>query len=127
MTLIELLIVVAVMAILLTSAVPAYRGYTLRVHRTEAVRMLLQASMCQERLAASRGSYDTGKCRPASEHHRYQITYSPEDTQSPTYVATAVPSGPQKADPCGSLILDQSGNRRVSASNASVTKCWNGR
>jgi len=127
MTLIELVMVVAIVGILMTVAVPSYRSYTLRVHRTEAIRMLLQASMCQERLAASRGSYDTSECRPVSAQHRYEITYSAPDSQGPAYVAMAVPNGAQLADPCGSLILDQSGNRRISASNASVTKCWNGR
>ncbi len=127
MTLIELVIVVAVVAILMTLALPSYRSYTLRVHRTEAIRMLLQVSMCQERLAASRGSYDTSECRPVSAQHRYEITYSASDSQGHTYVAMAVPNGAQLADPCGSLILDQSGNRRISAPDASITKCWNGR
>jgi len=127
MTLVELVIVVAIVGILLTIASPSYRSYTLRVHRTEAIRMLLQASMCQERLAASRGSYDTSQCRPVSPQHRYEITYSAPDSQGHAYVAMAVPSGAQLDDPCGSLLLDQSGNRRVSALNASVAKCWNGR
>lgn len=127
MTLIELAIVIAVVGILMTIAVPSYRSYTLRVHRTEAVRMLLQASMCQERLAASRGAYDTSKCRPVSGQHRYMLTYSEPDSRGHTYVAMAVPNGAQLADPCGSLILDQSGRRRVSAMNVSVTKCWSGR
>ncbi|MGA9572822.1 MAG: type IV pilin protein [Lysobacterales bacterium] len=127
MTLIELIIVVAVMGILLTAAVPTYRSYMLRVHRTEAIRMLLQASMCQERLIASRGSYDTSLCRPVSDQHHYEISYNSPDTQGRSYVAMAIPSGPQLADPCGSLILDQSGNRQISASNESIVKCWNGR
>jgi len=127
MTLIELVIVVAIVGIMTTIAVPSYRSYTLRVHRTEAIRMLLQASMCQERLAASRGSYDTSECRPVSAQHRYEITYSAPDTQGHTYIAMAIPNGAQLADPCGSLIIDQSGNRRISAPDASVTKCWNGR
>ncbi len=127
MTLIELTIVVAIMGILLAIAVPSYRSYTLRVHRTEAVRMLMQASMCQERLIASHGSYDTSQCRPVSDQHRYEISYASPDSQGRTFVAMAVPSGAQLADPCGSLILDQSGARRVSASSASVVKCWNGR
>ena len=127
MTLIELIIVVAIMGILMTAAVPTYRSYILRVHRTEAIRMLLQASMCQERLIAARGSYDTSLCRPVSDQHRYEIRYDTPESQGRTYVAMAVPSGAQLADPCGSLLLDQSGTRRISAPGASVVQCWNGR
>ena len=126
-TLIELLIVVAVMGILLATAIPGYRSYTLRVHRTEAIRMLLQASMCQEKLIASRGNYDTNLCRPASEQKRYQLSYNTPNSQGLSYLAMATPLGAQVADPCGSLILDHSGVRSISASNISTVKCWSGR
>ncbi len=127
MTLIELVIVVAVMGILLATAIPSYRSYTLRVHRTEAIRMLLQASMCQEKLIASRGKYDTNLCRPASEQKRYQLSYNTPNSQGLSYLAMATPLGAQIADPCGSLILDHSGARSISASNISTVKCWSGR
>ena len=127
MTLIELVIVMAVIGILMTIAMPSYRGYMLRVHRSEAIRMLLQASMCQERINASRGSYDTNLCQPVSEHQRYQLTYNSPDTQGRSYVAMAIPQGAQLADPCGSLSLDQNGGRSISAVNISLMKCWNGR
>jgi type IV pilus assembly protein PilE len=127
MTLIELTIVVAVMGILLATAVPSYRSHMLRVHRTEAIRMLLQASMCQERINASRGNYDTNLCQPVSEQQRYQLAYDPPGTQGQTFVAVAIPQGAQLADPCGSLSLDQNGARGITAVNISLMKCWNGR
>jgi type IV pilus assembly protein PilE len=126
-TLVELIIVLAVMSILMATAIPGYRNYMLRVHRTEAIRTLLQASMCQERINASRGSYDTGLCQPASEQQRYQLSYESPDTQGSSYVALAKPQGPQLSDACGTLSLDQNGSRGISAENISTTKCWNGR
>ncbi len=127
MTLIELVIVVAVIGILLASAVPSYLSYMLRVHRTEAIRMLLQASMCQERIIAAKGNYDTRLCQPVSEQNRYRITYNPAEYQGRTYVATATPLGAQLEDPCGSLSLDQNGVRSISAGEINALKCWNGR
>jgi type IV pilus assembly protein PilE len=127
MTLIELVIVMAVMGILLALAVPSYQSYMLRVHRTEAIRMLLQASMCQQRIYARHGNYDTNQCRPGSEYQRYQVTYQPPDTLGRTYIAMATPQGAQLADPCGSLSLDQNGARSISGVGSSIMKCWNGR
>ena len=83
--------------------------------------------MCQERIRASRGSYDTSLCQPVSEQQRYQLAYNSPDTLGRSYVAMAVPKGAQLADPCGSLLLDQSGARSISATNTSAIKCWNGR
>jgi type IV pilus assembly protein PilE len=127
MTLIELVIVMAVIGILVSIAVPSYRSHMLRVHRTEAIKILLQASMCQERIYASNGNYDTNRCQPTSEYQQYRLSYTPLDTQSGSYLAMATPAGPQLADPCGSLSLDQNGARNISGENISSMKCWNGR
>ena len=126
-SLIELMIVVAVMAILLTIAMPGYQRYMLRVHRTEAIGMLLQASMCQQRIYASNGTYDIARCQLDTADMRYEIEYSPADSQGRAYIAMATPMGSQLEDPCGSLSLDQNGARAISTPDVSVTKCWNGR
>ena len=127
MTLVELAIVLAIVAILVMLAVPGYQTYMLRVHRGEAVRLLLQTAMCQERVHAENGIYDTGLCVAGAEKKRYRLGYRDPDTQGQTYTAVAIPTGPQKADSCGTLFLDQSGYRGISAADASITGCWNGR
>lgn len=127
MTLIELIIVLAIIAILITIAVPGYQTYMLRVHRGEAVRTLLQTAMCQERIHARSGSYDTGLCLSTVEQKRYKYTYTILNTREQTYTAIAIPQGAQQADPCGSLFLDQSGLKNISVTSEDVTGCWNGR
>jgi len=126
-TLIELVIVVAVMGVLLTTAVPSYKSYMLRVHRTEAIRLLLQASMCQQRVRATRGYYDTNRCFPVAEPQRYQLSYDPPGTQGNSFLVMATPKGAQNSDTCGSLTMDQNGNRGISTTGTGVAKCWNGR
>ncbi len=126
-TLIELIIVVAVVGVLLTLAIPGFQSHMFRVHRTQAVRLLLQAAMCQERLYAIEGKYNTAQCQPVTQQQHYQFTYLPADNQGHSYLAMASPKGAQLADPCGSLSLDQSGVRGIDAKDVSATKCWNGR
>ena len=112
---------------LITLAVPSYHSYTMRVHRTEAIRMLLQASICQERVRARHGNYDTGRCQIASGQQRYRLSYKQSGAVGQTYKIVAAPQGAQRSDPCGALWLDQNGTRGISADNISVMKCWNGR
>ena len=126
-TLIELVIVVALVSILMSTAMPSYKSYMLRVHRTEAIRLLLQASMCQQRLRAAAGSYDTTRCTPTSTSGRYRITYESADTRAERFLAMAIPQGAQQEDPCGSLSLDQNGAQGISAASANKNRCWSGR
>jgi len=76
---------------------------------------------------ARSGEYDTNRCKPASEQQRYQLSYDSPDPQGRSYVAIAIPEGAQLDDHCGSLSLDQSGARGISAPDVSIEKCWNGR
>ena len=58
-TLIELMIVVIIVGILMAISVPAYQGYVMRSHRTDAHSSLLDIAARQERFVAQRNSYTT--------------------------------------------------------------------
>lgn len=126
-TLVELVIVVAVMGIMLGIAVPGYRAHMMRVYRSEAVKILLQAALCQQRVHAAVGRYDTTRCLPGAESGRYRIVYEPAATQTDRFSAIAIPLGEQRGDRCGSLALDQNGTRGISAAGENTARCWNGR
>ena len=98
---------------------------SLKAHRTEAIAQLMQAAACQERTRAGRGAYDIRLCLPtASQHYRYR--YSETDSMA-FYRVEAHPLGAQARDPCGSISLDATGRRFVSAPDATASLCWAGR
>jgi type IV pilus assembly protein PilE len=127
MTLVELVIVATLIAILLGLAVPAYRQYGLRAHRTQAVGLMLRAGLCQERVRAESGFYDTRACRPAdSTHYQYSFAAaSPGATLR--FSLEARPLGEQRRDRCGTLILEHTGERRVALPGVVPGPCWAGR
>lgn len=126
-TLIELVAVLAIVAILLSVALPSYQAYMLRVHRTEAVIALMGVAACQEQVYAVTGRYDTTQCIPTNLEH-YSIRIDPADaTDSLLYTARAEPRGAQAGDACGTLALDQAGRRQASGESSDVQACWNAR
>jgi type IV pilus assembly protein PilE len=123
-TLLELVVVIAVLGILLGIALPSYRGYILRVNRTEAVSALLEIAGCQEQLFAMQGRFDTTACLPGGLEH-YTIRMEPaNESETLAYTAWADPAGAQERDSCGSLGLDQTGLQQVSAEGVETMKCW---
>ena len=56
-TLIELMIVIVIVAVLAAIAMPSYRQYVLRTHRTEAKRSLLNVAVAQEKFYLQNNTY----------------------------------------------------------------------
>lgn len=121
-TLIELVIVVAMLAVLMTLAMPSYRVYVMRAHRTEAIAQMLQVAQCQERTRADRGSYDPGQCLPGSLP-RYQFAYQ-AGSGAQAWTVRALPRDAQATDDCGALELSHTGARH---SDGDDWRCWTGR
>jgi len=127
-TLLELATVLAIVAVLLALAVPGYQRYLQRAERAEAVRALLAAAACQERVRAQGGYYDTSRCLDDGAASAYTMRSEPPDDDSTlAFTLIAEPLLPRAGDPCGSLSLNQAGTRGISGDAGALAACWGGR
>lgn len=132
-TLVELMIVVIVVGILAAIAMPSYRQYTLRTHRTEAKSALLRLASSQERFYLQNNTYTNnlvalGFAAGTSDDGVYTLNVPVANTTTWQATATPTPGGgvngvDQTADgECTSFALDSQG-RRTAAPDPN-SRCW---
>jgi len=130
-TLIELMIVVAVVAILAAIAIPAYSDYIRRGHRADARAGLLQAAQWMERASTATGLYPTalptGLNWSGDASKRYNITATVGADRS-TFTLQAAPRAgtAQAGDHCGTYTLTNTGARGLTgnAADYGILDCW---
>lgn len=133
-TMIELMIVIVIVAILGTLAVPSYRDYVVRSNRMEAVNVLLEIAACQERTYIKQNEYDDTRCNVAgglvTENGFYNLTMAETDGGQ-GFTLTATPRGTQATSDaaCAALVLDHTGARDLNPTKADpiVDACWRGK
>ena len=149
-TLIELMVVLAIIGILVAVALPSYREYIARGHRAAARVALQQAAQYMQRFMVANDRYDQDRsataissifpaslqASPADGTAVYKLASAWSSTAGDvssgknyvsatefTLVLTPESTGSMANDPCGRLTLSHLGVRGVSGT-ASVDQCW---
>ena len=115
-TLIELMVVVAIVGILSAVAYPAYGNYLRKTHRAAAQVHMMELAQAQSQHMADSRTYaetlaDLGVATPAAVSQKYTIAVSVADGPPSTFTITATPvvGGAQVAD--GALTINSAGTR----------------
>jgi type IV pilus assembly protein PilE len=131
-TLVEILVALAIVAILAAFALPSYRDSTLRAARADGKAALMQVASDQERFYSNNFTYSTNAvplaATPAATltsrdgNYLVSVAACASGTIANCFVASAAAQGDQAADACGTLTINELGVR--TASGGSVADCW---
>jgi len=131
-TLVELLIVVAILGIVAAIAVPSYAGYLTQVRRSDATILLTEAAGEQVRYFSEFNAYTSdlrelgyalADAVPSDEGH-YTLSAAVDAADPSRFVLTAtpVPGGLQAGDTdCGRFTINHNG---VKGSSGTGEGCW---
>jgi len=120
-TLVELIIVVAIISILASIAIPAYNGYVETSKRSDAQASLMALAIAQEKYRASNPTYttvitDLNGVSSASESGYYTLAVTA--ASGATFTATATPDGWTDSNGnCSPMSINQDGP-------AGTLSCW---
>jgi type IV pilus assembly protein PilE len=122
-TLMELVMTVAIIAVLAAIALPLYTRYVIRSGRTDARAALTEVAARQERYRYGNPGYATTLAQlglgATTENGRYTISLADGGA---TYTVSATPIGSQATnDACGILTITNLG---VKGSANSDPECW---
>lgn len=121
-TLIEVMITVAIIALLAAVAYPAYTDHLRKSRRAEAQSLLMNVALRQQQFLLDTRTYAADLAAlqvatPAGVAPYYGVAMAVGTGAVPEFTVTATPLGSQAGDKCGVLELDQNGTK-------SPDNCW---
>ena len=147
-TLIEIMVVVAVIALLSSIALPSYTKYVQRGHRADAKAALLGVAQRMEQNYSLAGVYNATQDgttintaslttwglnkAPAGANARYDIAFT--SLSATAFVVKATPTGGQTNDTCGIFSLNERNLKAAKGEDpngsgisrsANTLECWN--
>ncbi|VVP78862.1 hypothetical protein PS910_01776 [Pseudomonas fluorescens] len=126
LSLIELLLVVAVVGMLAGIAYPSYSDQVRRAARTEAIGMLHDSALRLERHYSRTGQYADSQAQvtplPLGSHYYRLVAERGGDTFR--LVARRLPRAMMEQDRCGDFSLDQAGVQGNLGASGDTAGCW---
>lgn len=123
-TLVELMVVVAIVAILASVALPSYQDSVRKSRRAQAKADLVEFAQGLERFHSVNNTY-AGYVLPFAVSPRSggpaQYNLAVGGLAGTTFLLTATPTGAQTDDSCGALTVNQAG---VKTSVGPLANCW---
>ena len=133
-TLIEVMIVIALIGFLAAVALPSYQSSVRKARRADARSALVTAAQLMERYATEHAGsgYSTATLsatpgptvvtKPASDNGHYTLSLA--NLTATTFTLRAAPQRGQTADGCATFTLDERGVRGVSGGTLATSDCW---
>lgn len=132
-SLMEMMVVVAIIGIVAAVAMPAYGKYVLETRRATATACMNELAQFMERVYTGSMNYSQSNGAPTvlpqtscrvdlDDFYTFSLNAAAQ-----TFLLTAAPKGPQLKDTsCATLTLNQAGIRTAAGASAAaiVRKCW---